>query len=104
MEFPFEYYGHSLSPAPQAKVPRPRLEGRHPAPEPRANPFGFGLPFSPFLGRFRSSKRAILVKYAGIDRITASRHFSGGHFSREITCSRAFFGSTGASNMGAGGK
>jgi|GEM_PF-6800733 len=104
MEYPFDYYGHSLSPAPQSKSPRPRLESSPPVPKPRVNPFGFGLPFSTFLGRFRSSKKTMRIFFVGIDRITASRHFSGGHFSREITCSRAFFGSTGASNRGAGGK
>jgi len=105
MEYPFSHYGHS-GPVPPSRVPAParadRPAFRRPDPPGRGT-FGFREGYSPFLGRLRSSRRAVLIKCVGTDRITVSRHFHSGSLVRETTRSRVFaFDSAGASLTGLG--
>jgi hypothetical protein len=105
MEYPFAYYGHSgVAPPLHARVPAPARRPMFPAPgREHAGAFGFSRNYSGFLGRLRSSKSTVPVRWAGHDRLTVSRHFQPGMFSRELTRSRAFaFGSRGGGLAGLG--
>jgi hypothetical protein len=105
MEYPFSYYGHSGT-APPLHVPvrTPALRPKFPAPgREYLGPFGFSGNYSKFFGRLRSSRRTVLIKWAGTDRLTVSRHFHSGSLIREITRSKVFaFDSAGASLTGLG--
>ena len=105
MEYPFSYYGHSgTAPSLHVPVPAPAPRPKFPAPgREYPGPFGFGGSYSRFFGRLRSSRRAVLIKWVGTDRLTVSRHFHSGSLIREITRSKVFaFGSKGGSLTGLG--
>jgi hypothetical protein len=105
MEYPFSYYGHSgTAPPLHVPVPAPAPRPKFPAPgREYPGPFGFSGNYSKFFGRLRSSKSTVLIKWAGPDRLTVSRHFQPGMFSRELTRSTAFaFRSKGGGLTGLG--
>ena len=105
MEYPFSYYGHNgVATTLHVRVPAPGPRPMFPAPgREHHGPFGFSRNYSTFFGRLRSSKRTVLIKWFGHDRLTVSRHFQTGSLSREVTRSVVFsFGSRGGSLTGLG--
>lgn len=105
MEYPFSHYGHS-GPVPPSRVPAPAradMPAFHRPDPPVRGTFGFREGYSLFLGRLRSSRRAVHIIWVGTDRITVSRHFHSGSFARETTRFRVFaFDFAGASLNGLG--
>jgi hypothetical protein len=105
MQFPFPFYGHSgVAPPLLVPVPAPPPRPLFPATgRGQGGAFGFMRNHSGFLGRLRSAKRTVLIKWVGHDRLTVSRHFQSGSLSREVTRSVVFaFGSRGGSLTGLG--